>query len=939
MNNPAEKTDSKEYSSTVLLPKTAFPMRAELPKREPEMLKFWDSLKLYQTLLSKRKGRKPYVLHDGPPYANGNIHIGHALNKILKDMTVKSRALSGFYTPYRPGWDCHGLPIEHQLLKELKMAKRHINDVPAFRKKAREFAARFIDTQRTEFKRLGVIGDWENPYLTMSPDYEGAVIEAFLELFSKGYVFRGKKTVYWCATCETALADAEVEYKDKVSHSVYVRFDLSSQALELFGKETAGKRVSIVIWTTTPWTLPANRAAAVAEEQSYRVLQAQDGGFYVVADKLADAFLKESGLAAEKRGLVPGAKLVGLKYRPPLQDRENPIISTDFVAMDTGTGIVHIAPGHGEDDYHAGLRLGLEIFCPVDERGCFTKDAGDFAGQNIFEANSKIAERLKAEGRLLHSSDISHSYPHCWRCKHPVIFRATEQWFLGVDKHGLRQNAVSEIEKGRWVPQGGSARIKSMVENRPDWCLSRQRHWGTPVPMFYCKSCGELQQDAKLFAAVKERALKEGSDFWFTDQPEGIIPSGYTCKCGSREFRKETDILDVWLDSGVSWLAVLKKKESKDNPLYPADLYLEGSDQHRGWFQTSLLPSTALEGKAPFKTVLTHGFVLDETGRAMHKSAGNVVAPQEVIKKYGADILRLWVALSDYADDVRISDKLLEGPTDTYRKFRNTLRYLLGNLWDYEPKQHAVPYEKLQELDVYMLHRLSQMTAQARQHYDEFRYRPAIRTLADFCILELSAFYFDALKDRLYTLGADSAERRSAQTALHETLLALLKLASPVLSFTAEEAWQEMRRLPCGSGLEESVFFSEFPKSGATSANEAVLARWDKIRQLREPALKALEEARKKGVIGSSLEAKVVFHPGTEELQKFLKETAQLWPAVLIVSQAEIAPAPAGAPELEISVAHADGAKCPRCWQWKTDIGKENTHPDLCPRCAKALGS
>ncbi|NLO90834.1 MAG: isoleucine--tRNA ligase [Elusimicrobia bacterium] len=939
MNNSSETTKNSEYSATVLLPKTSFPMRGELPKREPETIKFWESINLYKAMLDKRKDRRPYILHDGPPYANGELHMGHTLNKTLKDITVKSRAMLGFYTPFVPGWDCHGLPIELALLKKLKLDKRHISDVPAFRRQAREFAQQYIDIQREGFKRHGIQADWDNPYITMSPQFEGTVVKAFLDLVRKGYINKGKKTIYWCVNCETALADAEVEYADKNSTSIFVAFELADKPRELFGEAANGK-VSIVIWTTTPWTLPSNMAAAVAKDENYRILKdSATGACYVAADKLADALMEQCKLKCEKLGLITGEKLVGLKYRHPLfEDKINTVIHTDFVAMDTGSGIVHIAPGHGEDDFHAGLAWKLDIFCPVNERGVFTKEGRQFEGLSVWQANSKVIETLAESGKLLAQAEIRHSYPHCWRCHKPVIFRATEQWFLGVDKHGLREKLLSEIDKVRFVPQGGHERIGSMVRNRPDWCLSRQRHWGTPVPMITCKTCGAAQTDETVFSAIEKRAFAEGTDFWFSDPVEKILPPGHKCKCGSSDFRKETDVLDVWLDSGVSWMAVLKSGQGNNGtPLYPAQLYLEGSDQHRGWFQSSLIPSVALEGRAPYETVLTHGFLLDGEGKAMHKSAGNAISPQEVIKKYGAEVLRLWVALGDYSEDVRISDKLLEGPIDTYRKMRNTVRYLLGNLWDYNPKLHAVPDDKLPEMDRYMKHRLAQTVAQARRDYEQFRYRSATRTVADFCILDLSAFYLDALKDRLYTLGAQSHERRSAQTVLFEITVALLKLMAPVVSFTAEEAWQELRKFN-PEAFEKSVFLEDFPPENGYEVSAEISERWTKIRQLREQALKALEEARQKGTIGSSLEAKVTFRPATPELQEFFRQTEQFWPAVLIVSQASVEPAPQGGPELDISVSHADGAKCPRCWQWRTDIGKDNGHPDICSRCAKALG-
>ncbi|MFA5160722.1 MAG: isoleucine--tRNA ligase [Elusimicrobiales bacterium] len=906
-------------SGTVLLPKTDFPMRAELPKREPLTIKLWNDIGLYRKMLEKRRGKTPYILHDGPPYANGHIHNGHALNKILKDITIKSRAMSGHYTPYVPGWDCHGLPIEHALLKELKQDKRHIEDIPAFRLKARQFAAKFIDLQREDFKRLGIPADWDNPYITMSPHFEGTVIKAFLDLARKGCIFKGKKPIYWCVSCETALADAEVEYKDKTSNSIFVKFELA--------EPFSGKKAALAIWTTTPWTLPANMAAAVDEEESYILLRdRKTGEHYIAAEKLADSFISECGLDCEKGEKIPGKALLGLKYRHPLfADKANPVIHTDFVAMDTGSGIVHVAPGHGEDDFYSGLEQGIEIFCPVDNRGRFTKEGREFEGLSVWEANPAVIEKLRAAGKLLAAKDISHSYPHCWRCKKPVIFRATEQWFLGVDKNGLRDKLVAAIDKVNWVPPGSRERIRSMVQQRPDWCLSRQRAWGTPVPMMNCSSCHQLQYDETLFAAIEKRAFAEGSDFWFSDPAEKIVPPGYKCKCGGTTFVKETDILDVWLDSGVSWAAVLPEGH------YPADLYMEGSDQHRGWFQTSLIPSVALNGHAPYKAVYTHGFIMDEKGHAMHKSAGNAVSPQEIIGKYGAETLRLWVALSDCTEDVRLSEKLLEGPIDAYRKIRNTSRYLLGNLWDYDPQKHKVSYDKLHEADRYMLHRLAELVAAARGHYDRLNYRAAIRDIADFCILDLSSFYFDTLKDRLYTLGKNSWERRSAQTALYEIATGLFRLMAPVLSFTAEEAWQELRK--ANPGLEESVFLSDFPQAGE-KCPQALAEKWEKIRQIRELALKALEEKRKAGIIGAPLEAKVIFRANDAAERAFISGTLELWPSVLIVSAAELAEGPE---QLSVEVVHADGAKCPRCWQWKKDIGAHPAHPDVCARCAGVL--
>ena len=921
-----------KYSSTVLLPKTDFPMRAGLAQKEPKILDFWKQINLYQAILKKNEAGKHFVLHDGPPYANGAIHIGHALDKTIKDIILKSRALMGFYTPYVPGWDCHGLPIEQALMKELKIDKKHVTDVPAFRKKARAFAAKYIDLQRQGFKRLGVQGEWDDPYLTMAPRYEGITIGVFLDLIEKGYVYKGQKTITWCPHCETALADAETEYKDASSPSIYLRFKVVSPTKEVFGDLDFSKPVSFGVWTTTPWTIPANRAAAVNKEENYAVLQDErTQEYYVVAEKLAEEFLKNTGLKARQVNTVLGEKLVGQKYFHPLTQKENPVIWTDFVTMDAGVGIVHIAPGHGEDDFHAGKQWGLETFCPVDEKGCYTKDAGIFEGMNVFDANPLMVKKLDELGALIKEQEIVHSYPHCWRCHSPIIFRATEQWFMSIDKDGLRQKLMDNLDHVRFYPAGGRERMRSMIGLRPDWCLSRQRFWGTPVTILYCKKCGKAQIDHNLFEFVKAHAMKEGSDFWFTDPVEKLMPQGYHCSCGCTEFRKETDILDVWLDSGVSWAAVLKDRGLD----FPADVYSEGSDQHRGWFQSSYIPSYTLEGTAPFKTILTHGMVLDQQGRPMHKSLGNSVDPQDVINKYGADILRLWVAFSDYQGDVRISDEILGGPIDTYRKLRNTVRYALGNLSDFEPEKHAVPAAELAEMDRYMLGRLDRLIAEVRAGYEEFNFRRAVRAITDYCILDLSSFLLDASKDRLYTLGASSPARRSAQTALAEIVRTLLQLLAPVLCFTCEEAWQELLKIPAGKGLAQSVFLSDMPQHASLSADAALEEKWTRIRQLREDVQKALEETRQKGVIGSALEAKVILKTNDAETKKFLTENTALWPEIFIVSAAEVQD---GSLPLEVAVEHARGQKCARCWQWKEEVGQEGRkHTDLCDRCAAVL--
>ena len=921
-----------KYSSTVLLPKTDFPMRAGLAQKEPKILDFWKEMDLYNAILKKNEAGKHFVLHDGPPYANGQIHIGHALDKTIKDIILKSRALMGFYTPYVPGWDCHGLPIEQALMKELKIDKKHVTDVPAFRQKARAFAAKFIDLQRQGFKRLGVQGEWDNPYLTMNKRYEGITIGVFLDLIEKGYVYKGQKTITWCSHCETALADAETEYKDIESSSIYLRFQVVNPTKEVFGDLDFSKPVSFGVWTTTPWTIPSNMAAAVNKDEDYAVLQDDTTQeYYVVAEKLAEEFLKNTGVHAHKVHAVRGENLVGQKYFHPLTQKQNPVIWTDFVTMDAGVGIVHIAPGHGEDDFRAGKQWGLETFCPVDEKGCYTKDAGVFEGMHVFEANPLMVKKLDELGALIKEQTITHSYPHCWRCHHPIIFRATEQWFMSIDKDGLREKLMNNLDQVRFFPATGRERMRSMIGLRPDWCLSRQRFWGTPVTILYCKKCGKPQQDHRLFEFIKQRAMNEGSDFWFTDPVEKLMPEGYHCPCGCHEFRKETDILDVWLDSGVSWAAVLKDRGLD----FPADVYSEGSDQHRGWFQSSYIPAYTLEGSAPFKTILTHGMVLDQQGRPMHKSLGNSVDPQDVINKYGADILRLWVAFSDYQGDVRISDEILGGPVDTYRKLRNTIRYALGNLSDFEPKKHAVPAEKLAEMDRYMLGRLDTLITEVRGAYEEFNFRRAMRAVADFCILDLSSFLLDASKDRLYTLGASSPARRSAQTALAEMVRSLLQLLAPVLCFTAEEAWQELLKIPAGQGLSKSIFLSDMPQHASLKADPALEEKWNQIRRIREEVQKALENTRQQGVIGSSLEAKVTLKTNDANMQQFLADNAALWPEIFIVSAVEVA---AGNAALEVAVAHAEGQKCARCWQWKTEVGQPGrAHSDLCDRCAAVL--
>ncbi len=921
---PEARTD---WSATIHLPKTDFPMKGDLAKREPEMLKVWEEAGLYEKLQERQKGRPSFVLHDGPPYANGNIHIGHALNKTLKDMTVKARALMGHAAPYVPGWDCHGLPIETALLKEMKMSKRGVTDIPKFRKDAAAFAERFIGLQRSEFKRLGLFGDWERPYKTMTREYEAKILRAFRLLVQKGHVYRGLKPVLWCPTCETALADAEVEYKDKTSPSIYVALKIRPFPAALSkGDFQLLEGAELVIWTTTPWTLPANRAAAFNPLLKYTLVAAEVGGVKrslllghgrLEAVKAAIGATSWSEIKSWDGSFFDNPEITyTLPFPPSPEDASGRAVVADYVTAEDGTGIVHTAPGHGEDDFATGQRYKLQILNPVDNSGVFNDKAPKWKGKHIFkEGNPEIVADLLERGLLLAKKDIQHSYPHCWRCKNPVIFRTTEQWFLKLSEE-LRAHLLREIDSVQWVPAEGRNRIASMVTNRPDWCLSRQRVWGTPITVLYSVKTGEAVLDDAVLQAIERHAATNGTDFWFekwgevlTRKDWSFLPEHPALEGG---FRRESDILDVWLDSGVSWLSVLGEDAV-------ADLYLEGSDQHRGWFQSSLVMSTALRGKAPYKAVLTHGFVLDEKGRAMHKSTGNVVAPQEVIGKWGADLLRLWVALCDYNDDVRISDKLLDGPADSYRRVRNTFKYLLGSLDGFDDSK-KIAYGELPEMERYLLHRLAALQTAVLEDYRAYRYRDAARRLVDFCAFDLSALYLDGTKDRLYTYNLDAPERLAAQTVMAETLARLCSLLSPILSFTAEEAWRFWPSKPS-----DSVFLWDLPEAPAQWTDAALAGRWANALALRERVSKKLEEARTAKLIGKSLDAKVVLPGDAAEFKALNLEE------LFIVSQVEWG---AGA---DITVLHAEGVKCPRCWRWQTDLGSNAAAPELCGRCARQL--
>lgn len=921
---------SKDYKNTLNLPKTDFPMKANLAKREPELLAFWEERGIYQKIQEKNRDAEPFILHDGPPYANGHIHMGHALNKVLKDIIVKYRSMKGYYTPYVPGWDCHGLPIEHQVDKKLG-SKKHSTPLIEKRKLCRDYASRFIDIQREEFKRLGVLGDWQNPYITMSYEYEASIARAFLDILKRGYVYKGKKPVHWCPTCVTALAEAEVEYAEKVSPSIYVRFRVLREYAEGI---SSGDDVYFVIWTTTPWTLPANLALAVHPDVKYVAVKKEDG-VYIVADPLRQRLSEEISLNGEVIREFKGAELRGIRAAHPFVDRESVVVTGDFVTTEDGTGVVHIAPGHGEDDYLIGLEHDLEIYAPVDDRGRFTTDALGLKGEFVFKANELIIEKLRELGALLGASEIKHSYPHCWRCKRPVIFRATEQWFISVEKDDLRKKCLDEIDRVQWVPRWGRERIYSMMTGRPDWCISRQRAWGVPITIISCESCGEPVVDDGVFQRIVDSFKSRGADAWFEVPLEEYLGEGYTCKsCGSGQFKKEQDILDVWFDSGVSHIAVCKEDKRLK---WPAEMYLEGSDQHRGWFQSSLITSVALMQRAPYDTVLTHGFVVDGKGKKMSKSLGNVISPEDIIKQNGAEILRLWASAEDYRDDIRLSKEILSRLIEAYRKIRNTCRFLLGNIHDFDHRDYS---ESLLEIDRWAMSRLQDLIRKVTRAYENYDFHEVFHRIYNFCIVDMSSFYLDILKDRLYTFRADSPERRAAQWTIKEILITITKLMAPVLSFTSEEIWQFMSFTD-----EESVFLSNFPVVREEFVDLELEKRWQGLIDVRDLVNKALEEKRAQKVIGNSLEAKVVLYAQGERAQ-LLNQYRDFLPALFIVSSVELSqyserPEDALTSEeisdLAVVVQRAEGKKCQRCWNWSETVGSFDDEPEVCSRCYQVL--
>jgi isoleucyl-tRNA synthetase len=927
-----------DYRHTLNLPKTEFPMKANLPKREPEMLAVWEAKGIYRQITEAAKGRMKYILHDGPPYANGHIHLGTALNKVLKDFIVKSRFMAGFDSRYVPGWDCHGLPVEHEVEKSLGSKKGELSIVE-IRRRCREYAARFVKIQKEEFKRLGVFGEWEDPYLTMNFEYQATIVREFGKFLLSGSVYKGKKPVHWCPTCKTALAEAEVKYEDHRSPSIYVKFKMVSPPSRE-GKgggdigdvfpSLKGKPIYVIIWTTTPWTIPANLAIALHPDFTYVAVDV-GGEVYILAEELLKSVMGKFGiLKYQVLEKFPGKRLERLKCRHPILDRDSLIILASYVTLDTGTGCVHTAPGHGQEDYESGVQYGLEIYSPVDDDGRFTQEVPFFSGQFVFDANEAVSKKLAEVGALLKEELMVHSYPHCWRTNDPIIFRATEQWFISMDKKGLRQNALKSINEVTWIPPWGRERIYGMVENRPDWCVSRQRAWGIPITVFYCSNCKQPLVNQKTIDHVAQLFEEKGADIWFEEGVDHLLPQNAQCaQCGGKDFTKEMDILDVWFDSGVSYAAVLEKRNDLE---FPASLYLEGSDQHRGWFHSSLLTSVGTRGYAPYRSVLTHGFFVDGEGKKMSKSAGNVIASEEVIGQLGADVLRLWVAGEDYRDDIKISKEILKRLGDAYFRIRNTFRFLLGNLSDFHPEEDWVSYGELHEMDRWALYQLQKLIARVREAYERFEFHTVYHSVQNFCAVEMSALYFDILKDRLYTFSSNSRGRKSAQTALYEILKALTRLMAPILSFTTEEVWKYIPQEP---GKAESVHLTSFPEVKSEYLDDGLNERWERIWEIRTLVTKVLEESRKEKVIGLSLDAQVHLHL-PEKLFSFLQPYEKDLKSIFIVSSVTLHPSK-DEKEVRAEVFRADGKKCERCWNYDVSVGHDPEHLSICQRCVEAI--
>ncbi len=931
-----------EIKNSINLPKTSFSMKASLPQREPRMLEFWDRIDVYSKIRAARRGCPSYVLHDGPPYANGAIHMGTAINKIIKDLIVRSRTMMGYDAPYLPGWDCHGLPIEIKVDQELGPKKASMSKV-AIRLECRKYAEKYIGVQRQGFKRLEVFGEWSEPYLTMSRSYESEIARAFGDFVGQGLAYKGLKPVHWCCSCGTALAEAEVEYEEHTSPSVYVAFPLKSDISDL----VPGMRDqpwSVVIWTTTPWTLPANLAIAFHPDFEYSAVRVNGCG-YIVATELLKAVAEKCGwVDPVEVARFRGFSLERRAARHPFIDRDSLLVLGDYVTLDQGTGCVHTAPGHGHDDYVTGLKYGLQILCPVDDKGCFTAEVDRYAGMGVFDANPRIVEHLKEVGVLLHHESFTHSYPHCWRCHKAIVFRATPQWFIALDRNGYREKVLSAIKGVRWIPAWGEERISNMVKDRPDWCISRQRDWGVPIIAFYCKGCGEVILNKRIIDYVADIFESEGADAWFARSPAELMPAGTACgKCGGREFRQESDILDVWFESGSSHLATLGKRP--DLP-WPADLYIEGGDQYRGWFQSSLLVGVALRNGSPYRASITHGWTLDEFGRAMSKSKGIGIDPNDLVQTRGAEIARLLAGSVSYVEDLRIFDELLDRIGEAYRKIRNTCRFMLGNLSNrldqkrprFDPKTDRVPFDQLLEIDRWALARTARLIRKCLKAYEDYQFHVAYGALYSFCTVDLSAFYLDVLKDRLYTAGTRSRERLSAQTVLWDILDALTRLLSPMIPFTTEEVFQAMYE-----GLEakpaESVHVLLFPKYEPSHEDQSLLDEWEKILEVREAVSKALEEVRQTGMIGNSLDAKVAISAGDAAAALLRRHQPDLR-YVFIVSQVEVTADPALASDsVRVTVSRAAGAKCERCWNYSPEVGADAGLPTLCERCLPVVRS
>lgn len=924
-----------DYSATINLPKTDFPMRANLPQNEPKWLELWKSKKIYEEIRNARKNSKKYILHDGPPYSNGSIHLGQTLNKILKDVAVKYHSTAGFDAPFVPGWDTHGLPNELATIKKHKLNPKTVDPIE-LREKCAEHALHYLDVQREQFIRLGILGEWDNPYKTLDPAYESAIIRTFGKMAEKGMIYRGLKPVHWCPVCVTALAEAEIEYKDKKSYSVYVKFPIAQRDEKLF-PEYKGD-LYFLIWTTTPWTLPGNIAIALNPQAEYTVIDVGNEG-YIVAKDIVPEIVKQTEIENYTiTGSMKGSELEGLKARHPFLDRDSAIVNAPYVILDdlesAGTGCVHTAPGHGREDYETGLKYNLPLLVPVDDRGCLTKDAGQFEGLFYSDANEKITEHLKETGLLLKSGTKEHSYPHCWRCHGPVIFRATKQWFVAVDKDGFRQKALEAIDNTHFIPQWGHDRMYNMVEGRPDWCISRQRVWGTPIPAVYCNDCGETIYDSKVTEPTAQLFAKEGSDSWYKKDVKEILGEDFKCpKCNGKSFTKEMDIFDVWFESGVSHEAVLGER---DYLTWPADLYLEGSDQHRGWFQVSLLAGMATRGQAPFKSILTHGWVLDGKGNAMHKSLGNVIDPLEMISKYGAEILRLFVASVDYTADMRFSNEALTQISEVYKKIRNSCRFLIGNLYDFDPSKDNLSRENMRPIDRWILHRKNMLLSKMKESYESCQFHVVYYYMQNFCATDLSAVYMDVVKDRLYTSAPNSEARRSSQTAMYEVLHDLVIAMSPILSFTAEEIWQNFF---ISKEKEQSVFLPVWPELSDAMFTEEDAKKLSGYENLRNEIYIRIEELRKDKLIKQSLEARVDLYV-SNNLYEQLTADFEYLKSYFIVSQLGIHKGDGNIKSsidgVSFEVTQAKGEKCVRCWNYFEEQSKSETEP-LCARCHEAI--